>query len=89
MGQILWNWTWIAVMPLLLGGAVRLLFRRWSKAWLVTAAAALLAAAAYIAALDPPVGGSELYGLRTVMAVFLTAGSLAAAVILRVKNKRP
>ncbi|WP_298020439.1 hypothetical protein [uncultured Dysosmobacter sp.] len=89
MGQIIWNWTWIAVMPLLLGGAVRLLCRRWSKAWLVTAAAALLAAAAYIAALDPPVRGSELYGLRTVMAVFLTAGSLTAAVILRVKNKRP
>jgi len=63
MGQILWNWTWIAVML-------------------------LLAAAAYITALDPPVWGSELYGLRTVTAVFLAAGSLTAAVILRAKNRR-
>lgn len=63
MGQILWDWTWIAVMP-------------------------LLAAAAYITALDPPVRGSGLYGLRTVTAVFLTTSSLTAAVILRAKNRR-
>ena len=66
MGQIILNWLAVLFLPLLLGAAMRAACRRSSKAWLITAAGALLSAAAWFTACHPPILGSELYGLRTI-----------------------
>ena len=86
MGQIILNWLAILFLPLLLGAAMRAACRRFSKAWLITAAGALLSAVTWFTACHPPILGSELYGLRTIQAVSLTSGSLAAGLALRLKK---
>ena len=86
MGQIILNWLAVLFLPLLLGAEMRAACRRSSKAWLITAAGALLSAAAWFTACHPPILGSELYGLRTIQAVSLTSGSLAAGLALRLRK---
>lgn len=85
MGTIILNWSSVIVLPLLLGGAVRFVCRKNSKAWLITSVAALLSVAAFVIAQNPPILGSELYGLRTVQAVCFTLGCLVVGLIVRKK----
>lgn len=77
--QIFLNYLVIFVLPLLFGGALRFVCRRFSKAWLITVISTILSLIAWIVALNPPVIGSELYALRTIQLVCFTAGSLLAA----------
>ena len=85
--QIILNYLVIFVLPLISGGCVRFFCRKRSKAWLVTVAPALLAIAAYVAACNPPVLGSELYGLQTVQLCCFTIASLIVGLIFRKKKK--
>ena len=85
--QIILNYLFIFVLPLISGGCVRFFCRKWSKAWLVTVVPALLTIAAYVAACNPPVLGSELYGLRTVQLCCFTIASLIVGLIFRKKKK--
>lgn len=85
--QIILNYLVIFVLPLISGGCVRFFCRKWSKAWLVTVVPALLATAAYAAACDPPVPGSESYGLQTVQLCCFTIASLIVGLIFRKKKK--
>lgn len=81
------NYMVIFAAPLLFGGMLRFICRRFSKAWLVTVIALVLSAAAWVVAMNPPVLGSELYILRTVQAVCFTIGSLCAGLFIQVKEK--
>lgn len=71
------------VLPLLMGGALRFALRKRTKAWLMTAAAALLSLAAWAVVRNPPVLGSELYWFRFFQAVSFTAGSLLIGLLVR------
>ena len=55
MGQIILNWLAVLFLPLLLGAAMRAACRRFSKAWLITAAGALLSAVTWFTACHPPI----------------------------------
>lgn len=81
--QILINYLGIFILPFVLGGTARFLCRGFSKAWLISAAALVLSLAAWLAARNPPVLGSELYILRTVQCVCFMTGSLLAGLLVK------
>ena len=80
--QVLLNYLFVFVLPLVFGGALRFACRKYSRAWLVTAIAAVLSLAAWVIARDPPVRGSELYGLCTIQLVCCMTGSLLVGLLL-------
>lgn len=80
-------WTVIVFAPLALGAALRALVRRWRRAWWLSAALAVLTVLAWIVTLHPPILGSELYGLRTVQALSMTAGSAITGLLLRLHRR--
>ena len=85
MKQIILNYLYVFILPLLVGCLVRLLCCKWSKGWLITAAAAALALIAFIVVLTVPNRGSELYGLRFVQAACLLIGSLLVGLIIKLR----
>ena len=88
MAQIVWNYMAIFIIPILVGFIVRFLLRKRKKAWLVTAAGAVLSLIGLIVALDPPVSGNEAYGLLTVAAACSTAASALTGLIYRLATKK-
>ena len=88
MAQIVWNFLQIFGIPLFVGFTVRFLLRKHKKAWIVTAAGAVLSLIGLLVALDPPVSGNEAYGLLTVAAACATAASLLTGVIYRLGTKK-
>ncbi len=88
MKQIILNYVSIFVLPILAGFAVRFFCRRLKKAWLVTAAGAVLTVIALIVALNPPIAGNEGYGLITVSAACATAASLITGLVCRLINRK-
>lgn len=87
MEQVIWNWICILALPLLVGAAVRFICRKFAKAYIITIIAAILSVLALIISKNPPVNGSELYGILTVMAVSFTVGSFVVGLIARVKGR--
>ena len=73
-------------VPLALGVVLRALLRRWRRAWCLSAVLALLTILAWIVTLHPPISGSELYGLRTIQALSMTAGSAITGLLLRLRR---
>ena len=88
MAQIVWNYTQIFGIPILVGFIVRFLLRKRKKAWIVTAAGAVLSLIGLIIAIDPPVSGNEAYGLLTVAAASSTAASALTGLIFRAVTKK-
>ncbi len=86
MKQIVINWLFVFILPLVLGAALRFACRKRKKAWLLTLAAAVLAAAACAVACAPPVSGNEAYGIRTVQAALFAAASCLTGILTRKKG---
>ena len=81
-------WLIVIALPFLLGAAVRTLFWKKEKGWIVTAVAAGLALAAVIVAVVVPSHGSEANGMRAYMAVCLLLGALLAAGVIRLIRRK-
>ena len=79
--------TVIIVIPLIFGICARFVLRRYRYGWAVTAIAAICTISAWYVYCNPPVLGSELYGLRAVQASCFTFGALAVGIISKIKNK--
>lgn len=88
MKQIIINYFMIFILPIILGVCVRLLCRKWSKAWLITVISAVLTIIEVIVAHDPPVSGSEVYALTAVQLFCFTITSLIAGIVIRKIKKR-
>lgn len=88
MRQIFMNYLVIIIIPFLVGVFLRFLFRKRTKAWLITLITALLALAAFIVERTIPAYGSELYGLLVCMAASLLIGSLLIGTISRIVSHR-
>ena len=88
MKQIVLNYLVIVIIPFLLGALIRFLFRKRSKAWLVTAITAFLAVAAFIIERTVPNHGSELYALLVVQAVCLLIGALLIGAVTRMMRRK-
>ena len=80
-------YTIFMIIPLLLGIFVRVLFGKSKKGWLLTVIFALFTSAAIIIAYNPPVIGSELYGLRALQLGCITAGAAGAGVFVRSRKR--
>ncbi len=76
----------IIVIPLVFGICARFTLRRYRYGWSVTAFAVICTLSAWYVYINPPVIGSELYGLRAVQASCFALGSLAAGIISRKHN---
>ena len=88
MAQIVWNYMAIFIIPILVGFIVRFLLRKRKKAWLVTAAGAVLSLIGLIIAIDPPVSGNEAYGLLTIATACATAASALTGLIYSLATKK-
>ena len=77
----------IIVIPLLFGICARFVLRRYRYGWAATAIAAICTISAWYVYLNPPVLGSELYGLRAVQASCFTLGALTVGIISKIRNR--
>ena len=78
--------TVIIFIPLIFGICVRFALHRYRYGWAVTAIAVICTVSAWYVYINPPVIGSELYGLRAVQASCFALGSLATGIISRKHN---
>ena len=81
------NIFYIFIIPLIIGGLIRFIQRKHSISWLATILLAAAAFIAYLIAMNPPVIGSELYGIRMMQCICLFNGSLITGCVIRLKNK--
>ena len=88
MKQIISNYLSVFVPPIIIALIVRILLRRFDKAYLATVAFALLTVVAWIAAQVIPSHGSELYGLMAVEATTAFVTSLLTGLVLRLKSRK-
>lgn len=86
MIQIIKNYIFIFIAPLLVGAAVRFLCRRTKRIYLVTLALIALAAIGWAAAYAIPSHGSELYGIIALFVTSAAAGALLTGLVLRLKR---
>ena len=80
------NYLYVFILPFLAGAVLRFALRPFRKGWILTLLAALCAAAAWIVTANPPIGGSELYGLRALMLSLFTLASFLVGILLRRKK---
>ncbi|MBQ9109424.1 MAG: hypothetical protein IJY02_05325 [Oscillospiraceae bacterium] len=78
----------VFVLPFLCGLLLRILLRKARLGWLVTVLFALLAVITMVIAVDPPVSGSEYYGIRVCQCLCATGGSLLVGMILKLKRRK-
>ncbi|MBR2504121.1 MAG: hypothetical protein IKB62_08375 [Oscillospiraceae bacterium] len=76
----------ILIIPLIFGICARFVLCRYRYGWAVTVIALICTLSAWYVYLNPPVLGSELYGLRAVQASCFTLGALAVGIISRKHN---
>ncbi len=88
MGQIVINYLSIFIIPFLFGAILRVFWHKSKKAYLVTAISAVVTVICFIIAQNPPVSGSELYGIRTLIAASFTVGSFVFGAVIRIIKSR-
>lgn len=88
MKQIALNYLTIFIIPFLLGVLIRFLLRKFSKAWLTTAACAALLLVALVVEMTVDGHGSEMYGIFLYQAICLSAGALLTGAITRITGRR-
>lgn len=88
MPQIMWNLTAIFVLPLLIGCLARVFIREWRLSFLLTVLGAVSTLVMFIISKNPPVGGSELYGILTVMFTEFSLGSLVVGLFTRIRSRK-
>jgi len=88
MGQIILNYIFIFVIPLIVGLALRLLFRRVKRAYWITVGLLIFAVAAWVIAATVPTHGSERYGLLAVQMTSGAIGALLTGLVIHWKRKK-
>lgn len=88
MPTVMWNLTAIFVAPLLVGAVIRVFLREFSRAYIVTIAAAIMSIAAFVVFKNPPILGSELYFILMMMSIQFTIGSFIVGAIIRITGKK-
>lgn len=87
MKQIIINYPFVFGLPMIVGSAVRVLLKRFSKAYFATAVFAVLALVGWVVVNVVPSHGSELYGILAVQATTAFVSSLLAGLVLGLKSK--
>ena len=88
------NWSVIGIyaflflMPLVVGGLLRLLLRKLPLRWVLTAIAAAAALVSWLIAWNPPYGGNEGFYFRAYMRTSFTVGSFITGGILLYRRKQ-
>ncbi|MBE6879167.1 MAG: hypothetical protein E7488_08445 [Ruminococcaceae bacterium] len=76
----------ILIIPLLFGICARFVLQGYRYGCLITVTALICTAISWYVYINPPVLGSELYGLRAVQASCFTLGSLAVGIISKINK---
>ncbi len=87
MKQIIINYLFVFGFPIIIGLAVRILLKRFSKAYFATVAFAVLALVGWVVVNVVSSHGSELYGILAVQASTAFVSSLLAGLVLRLRPK--
>ena len=93
-GRHIINWSVIGIyaflflMPLVVGGLLRLLLRKLPLGWVLTAIAAAAALVSWLIAWNPPYGGNEGFYFRAYMLTSFTVGSFITGGILLYRRKQ-
>lgn len=87
MKQIIINYLFIFGIPIIVALAIRILLQRFHKAYLVTAAFAVLALAGWAVVNVVPSHGSELYGILAVQSTTAFTSSLLTGLLLRLQSR--
>ena len=78
----------VFVLPFLCGLLLRILLQKARLGWLVTVLFAVLTVITMVIVVDPPVSGSEYYGIRVCQCLCATGGSLLVVMILKLKRRK-
>lgn len=87
MGQIIKNYMFVFVAPLLIGAAVRFACQHTKRAYLITVVFTVLAVIGWVVFYTVPSHGSELYGIIALVVTSATIGALLTGLIMRFKRK--
>ena len=87
MKQIIINYLFVLVLPIIVGLGVRILFQRFNKAYFTTVAFAVLALVGWVVVNVVPSHGSELYGILATQATVAFVSSLLTGLVLKSKSK--
>jgi hypothetical protein len=88
MAQIILNYLYIFIIPIIIGFAVRFFTRKTKWSYLSTVFFVILFFAAWIACYIVPSKGSELHGLWGLQATAAAVGSLATGIAVRIVRQK-
>ena len=86
MNQIIINYLFVIVLPIIVGLVVRILSQRFNKACFVTVTFAISALVGWIVVNVVPSNGSELYGILATQATISFVSSLLTGLVLKLKS---
>ena len=88
MVQIILNYLYIFIIPIIIGFAVRFLILKINQAYWVTVFFVLLSVVSWIIVYIVPSNGSEMYGIWALQATAAAIGSLVTDIAVRLRNSR-
>lgn len=88
MVQIILNYLYIFIMPIIIGFAVRFFTRKINQAYWVTVFFVLLSVVSWKIVYTVPSYGSEMYGIRAFQATAAAIGSLVTGITFRLRNSK-
>ena len=88
MVQIMLNYLYIFIIPIIMGFAVLFFTRKIKRAYWATVFFVVLSFLAWIIVYVVPSKGSELHGLWALQATAAAIGSLVTGIAVRLKNSR-
>lgn len=86
MAQIMLNYLYIFIIPIIIGFAVRFFTRKTKWSYWSTVFFVVLFFVAWIIVYVVPSKGSELHGLWALQATAAAIGSLVTGIAVRIKN---
>ena len=87
MGQIIKNYMFVFIAPLLIGAADRFACRHTKRSYLITAIFTVLAVIGWVVFYTVPSHASELYGIIALLTTSAAIGALLTGLIMRLKRK--
>lgn len=86
MAQIMLNYLYIFIIPIIIGFVVRFFTRKTKWSYWSTVFFVVLSFVAWIIGYVVPLKGSELHGIWALQATAAAIGSLVAGIATRLKN---
>jgi hypothetical protein len=86
MVQIILNYLYIFIIPIIIGFAIRFFTRKINQAYWVTVFFVILSIVMWIIVYIVPSNGSEMYGILALQATAAAIGTLVTGIAVRLRN---